>query len=48
MILFGEDALRTAIREFVPYYQYERNHQGLGNKLISAEPISIGQDDRAA
>ena len=43
MILFGEDALRTAIREFVAHSHCERNHQALGNKLISAEPISIGQ-----
>jgi putative transposase len=34
MILFGEDALRNAIREFVTHYHIERNHQGLGNRLI--------------
>ena len=34
MILFGEDSLRTAAREFVMHYHMERNHQGLGNKLI--------------
>jgi putative transposase len=39
MILFGEDSLRTAIREFVAHYHFERNHQGLGNRLIiSSDP----------
>jgi transposase InsO family protein len=34
MIVFGEDALRNAIREFVAHYHCERNHQGIGNVLI--------------
>jgi len=34
MILFGEDSLRTALHEFVTHYHVERNHQGLGNRLI--------------
>jgi putative transposase len=34
MILFGEGALRKAIREFVVHYHCERNHQGIGNLLI--------------
>jgi putative transposase len=34
MILFGEDALRRAVYEFVVHYHFERNHQGLGNRLI--------------
>ena len=34
MILFGEDSLRNAIREFVAHYHFERNHQGLDNRLI--------------
>jgi len=34
MILFGEGSLRKAIREFVEHYHRERNHQGLGNRLI--------------
>jgi len=36
-ILFGEGFLRKAIREFVDHYQRERNHQGLGNRLIIEE-----------
>ena len=34
MILFGEDALRTSIRQFVDHYHLERNRQGLENRLI--------------
>jgi len=34
MIFFGEDALRNTIREFVTHYHFERNHQGLDNRLI--------------
>jgi hypothetical protein len=34
MIFFGEDSLRNAIREFVEHYHMERNHQGLGTRLI--------------
>src|SRR6266446_6215435 len=30
MILFGEDALRTAVHHFVAPYHTERNHQGIG------------------
>jgi putative transposase len=34
MILFGEASLRTAIKHFVAHYHSERNHQGLGNRII--------------
>jgi len=34
MILFGEGSLRRAVHEFVVHYLTERNHQGLGNRLI--------------
>jgi putative transposase len=43
MILFGEDALRVAVREFVAHYHRERNHQGVGNVLLFPE---IGLADR--
>ena len=39
IILFGEGSLRKAIREFVDHYHRERNHQGLGNRLIIQEPL---------
>jgi transposase InsO family protein len=37
MILFGEGSLRKAVHEFVVHYHCERNHQGLGNRLIIEE-----------
>ena len=37
MIFFGEGSLRKGIREFVLHYHGERNHQGLGNRLISPD-----------
>ena len=44
IIIFGERGLRTAIREFVTHYHFERNHQGLGNQLVlsSAQATSTG------
>jgi putative transposase len=35
LILFGEHRLRRALDEFVAHYHRERNHQGLGNELIT-------------
>ena len=35
MIFFWEDSLRTAVREYLAHYHAERNHQGLGNRLIA-------------
>ena len=40
MILFGEDSLRNAVREFVEHYHLERNHQGLENRLIRREAMA--------
>ncbi len=37
LILFGESSLRTAVHEFLEHYHHERNHQGLGNRLIMPE-----------
>jgi len=37
MVLFVEGSLRKAIHEFVMHYHHERNHQGLGNRLIMRE-----------
>ncbi len=34
MIFFGESSLRNAINEFLTHYHHERNHQGLGKRLI--------------
>jgi putative transposase len=38
MILFGEAGLRKTIQEFIQHYHRERNHQGLGNRLICERP----------
>ena len=38
LILFGESSLRTAVQTFITHYHRERNHQGLGNRLIQPEP----------
>jgi putative transposase len=34
MIFVGQASLRRAIGEFIAHYHLERNHQGLGNRLI--------------
>ncbi len=34
MIFFGEKSLRRAVNSYVAHYHAERNHQGLGNKII--------------
>jgi putative transposase len=34
MIFFGEKSLRRAVNTYLTHYHGERNHQGLGNKLI--------------
>jgi transposase InsO family protein len=38
LILFGKGSVRRAASEFSVHYHRERNHQGLGNKLIYPEP----------
>jgi hypothetical protein len=38
MVFFGEGMLRKAIAEFVEHYHTERNHQGLGNRLLRPGP----------
>jgi putative transposase len=37
LILFGESSLRRAVHEFLAHYHGERNHQGLGNRLITPD-----------
>jgi putative transposase len=36
MIFFGNESLRQAVHQFPEHYHAERNHQGLGNRLINA------------
>ena len=42
MILFGEGSLRKVIHEFMAHYHGERNHQGLGNRLIIPDETHAG------
>ncbi len=44
MIFFGENMLRTAIRQFLEHYHSERNHQGLGNQVIE-RGSEVGRSD---
>jgi len=46
MIFFGEASLRRAITEYGTHYHKERNHQGLGNRLI--EPGELDRFPRAS
>lgn len=46
MILFGEDALRNSIREFLDHYHQERNHQGLENRLVIPMTADVNRDTR--
>jgi putative transposase len=38
MVILGERALYYAIQQYLAHYHTERNHQGLGNQLITPEP----------
>ena len=42
MIFFGEPSLRNAVREFLPHYHCERNHQGMGNRILEPR-AEVGQ-----
>ena len=43
MSFFGENSLREAVRKYLAHYHEERNHRGLGNRLI--EPgVTVGED----
>jgi transposase InsO family protein len=40
VIPLGEKHLRQIVTEYVRHYHHERNHQGLGNELIDAQPAN--------
>jgi hypothetical protein len=42
MILFGENLLTRAIREFEAHCNSERNHQGVGNRLFAPLTLESG------
>jgi putative transposase len=45
MILIGEGSLRRAVDQFCEHYHGERNHQGLGNKIIEPDFDSGGEGE---
>ena len=45
MILFGEASLRRVLREYVSHYHTERNHQGVGNRLLEPYAMSHSTND---
>ena len=40
VIPLGEKHLRTILSEFLAHYHLERNHQGLGNELLTPLPAN--------
>lgn len=46
LIPIGEGIVRRALREYVRHYHVERNHQGIGNALIS--PMTVVANENAA
>ena len=44
LVLFGEKALRKAVREFMTHYHSERNHQGIGNLLIMSDRLDTNRN----
>jgi len=38
MLMLGERSLHYVVRQYLAHYHHERNHQGLDNQLIAAEP----------
>jgi hypothetical protein len=45
MIFIGQPSLRRAISEYITHYHMERNHQGLGNRLIRPDRGRAANDD---
>jgi hypothetical protein len=39
----GERHLRHAIEQYLEHYHVERNHQGIGTKLIDSEVSAVGE-----
>jgi len=44
-IPIGQGMLYRALREYVAHHHLERNHQGLGNALITPCPVVNGTVD---
>jgi putative transposase len=46
LIPIGTTTLRRALREYMDHYHFERNHQGLDNKLIASIQIQYSKTQR--
>ncbi len=42
VVILGEGHLRLLVNEFMAHYHRERNHQGLGNRLLVGDPPRNG------
>jgi len=40
MIFFGQASLRYAVKHFLAHYHAERNHRGLGKRLVQPNPAT--------
>jgi putative transposase len=38
MLMLGQGSLHYVVRQYLAHSHHERNHQGLDNQLIAAEP----------
>jgi transposase InsO family protein len=47
-ILFGENALRHVLSEYLEHYHQERCHQGLGNRIPFPEPHAANEHESGA
>lgn len=49
LIFFGIGSLERALREYVEFhYRHERNHQGIGNRIIEPGPEVGGREGEIA
>jgi putative transposase len=44
MIFLGRRSLERALKEFVTHYHHERNHQGIGNRILT-QGVEVGKED---
>jgi len=44
MIFIGVRSLERAIRNHLAHYHRQRNHQGIGNEIVTPGPRLVGND----
>ena len=44
MIFFGQASLRHTITQYMTHYHGERNHQGIGNRLLQPQLVEHGDE----